>query len=135
MNNGLEDSFESGLGAVEIIISMTLVNIILISFFPILLTSLKVSSENSLKAEALQVMDSQMANARSYLEAAKCDSSLIPTVNTSSNNVKISSIKLICPKKTTSDLELATYTVVISRKIDSKKILENSILLEVIPVG
>jgi len=61
-------SAEEGVGLIEIVVAMTLLAIIAISFLPVLIQGLKLSANNATRATAVQLANNQMETARSQGE-------------------------------------------------------------------
>jgi len=63
-------SDESGLGLMEVVISMSLLGILAISFIPVLINSWKDTSTNTTIATATQIVNGQIEGARAVRSAA-----------------------------------------------------------------
>lgn len=62
---------EEGVTLIEVVISMTILALILIAFFPFLVTSLKTAENNRYRNEGMALAMAQVNHAREYVEAER----------------------------------------------------------------
>lgn len=101
----------SGFGIVELIIAITVVSIMLVSFAPFLMNSLNNSVNNSSRVEANQLATSQISLARSLIENKPCFPDSVYEMGYE-GSVEVAESSLTCPDENGS---LATYNIKIKQ--------------------
>lgn len=101
----------SGFGIVELIVAITVVSIMLVSFAPFLMNSLNNSVNNASRVEANQLATNQISLARSLIENKPCFADSVYEMGYE-GSVEVAESSLTCPDE---NGVLATYNIKIKQ--------------------